>query len=108
MALVLVGTGLLLVSTLPVWSFKNFKVPAPLVLPILLGTGVFAAILLAEPWAGLAGAGVIYVAMLPFSAAASTACGTRPRPCASLKTRTAEPGGGCRHDLPHLAWLDDA
>ena len=26
--LVLVGTALLLVSTLPVWSFKNFKVPA--------------------------------------------------------------------------------
>lgn len=66
-ALVLIGTAILLVSTLPVWSFKNFKVPAPLVLPILLGTGVYAAILLAEPWAALAGAGVIYIAMLPLS-----------------------------------------
>ncbi|GAB0118034.1 CDP-alcohol phosphatidyltransferase family protein [Acidisoma sp. 7E03] len=66
-ALVLIGTALLLISTLPVWSFKNFKVPAPAVLPLLLGTGVYAAILLAEPWAALAAAGVIYIAMLPFS-----------------------------------------
>ncbi|MCB8879365.1 phosphatidylcholine/phosphatidylserine synthase [Acidisoma cellulosilytica] len=66
-ALVLIGTGLLLVSTLPVWSFKNFKVPAPAVLPILLGTGVYAAFMLAEPWAALALAGMIYVGMLPFS-----------------------------------------
>lgn len=67
-ALVLIGTAILLVSTVPVWSFKNFKVPAEAVLPLLLGTGVFAAILLAEPWAALAAAGMLYVGMLPFSA----------------------------------------
>lgn len=67
-AAVLIGTAVLLVSTVPVWSFKNFKVPAEIVLPLLLGTGVFAAILLAEPWAALAGAGILYVGMLPFSA----------------------------------------
>jgi len=66
-ALVLIGTAILLVSTVPVWSFKNFKVPAEYVLPLLLGTGAFAAILFAEPWAALAAAGLIYVAMLPFS-----------------------------------------
>jgi CDP-diacylglycerol--serine O-phosphatidyltransferase len=66
-ALVLVGTAALLVSTLPVWSFKNFKVPATYVLPLLLGTGVFAAILFAEPWAALAAAALIYIGMLPFS-----------------------------------------
>jgi CDP-diacylglycerol--serine O-phosphatidyltransferase len=66
-ALVLIGTAVLLVSTVPVWSFKNFKVPAEVVLPLLLGTGVFAAILLAEPWAALAAAGILYVGMLPFS-----------------------------------------
>lgn len=66
-ALVLIGTALLLVSTLPVWSFKNFKVPAPAVLPLLLGTGVYAAILLAEPWGAFAAASVIYAGMLPFS-----------------------------------------
>ena len=65
--LVLVGTAVLLVSTLPVWSFKNFKIRAEYVLPLLLGVGCFAALLVADPWAALAGAGVIYVGMLPFS-----------------------------------------
>jgi CDP-diacylglycerol--serine O-phosphatidyltransferase len=67
-AFVLIGTALLLISTLPVWSFKNFKVPAEYVLPMLLGTGLFAALLVADPWAALAAAGVIYLCMLPFSA----------------------------------------
>ena len=67
-AVVLIGTALLLVSTLPVWSFKNFKVPAEYVLPLLLGTGLFAALLVADPWAALAAAGLMYIAMLPFSA----------------------------------------
>ena len=66
-AAVLVGTAILLVSTLPVWSFKNFKVPAHYVLPLLLGTGTFAAVLVADPWAALAAAGLIYLAMLPLS-----------------------------------------
>jgi CDP-diacylglycerol---serine O-phosphatidyltransferase len=66
-ALILVGTALLLVSTLPVWSFKNFKVPAEYVLPILLGTGLYVALLVADPWAALAAGGLIYLGMLPFS-----------------------------------------
>ena len=36
-SLMLVGTALLCVSTLPVWSFKNFKVPAEYVLPVAAG-----------------------------------------------------------------------
>ncbi len=66
-AVVLCGVAFLLVSTLPVWSFKNFKVPADFVLPLLLGTGLFAALLVADPWAAMAAAGVIYLGMLPFS-----------------------------------------
>ena len=66
-ALVLIGTAGLLVSSLPVWSFKNFKVPAEFVLPLFLGFCLFVALLLADPWAALAGAGMIYLAMLPFS-----------------------------------------
>jgi CDP-diacylglycerol--serine O-phosphatidyltransferase len=66
-AFVLIGAALLLVSTLPVWSFKNFKVPHEYVLPMLLGTGTFAAVLVADPWAALAAAGLIYLGMLPFS-----------------------------------------
>jgi CDP-diacylglycerol--serine O-phosphatidyltransferase len=52
---------------LPVWSFKNFKVPSEYVLPLLLGTGLLAALLLTDPWAALAAAGAGYLAMLPFS-----------------------------------------
>jgi CDP-diacylglycerol--serine O-phosphatidyltransferase len=66
-SLALVGTALLLVSTLPIWSFKNFKVPAEYVLPLLLGTGLFVALLVADPWGALAAAGLIYTVMLPFS-----------------------------------------
>ena len=66
-ATMLVGTSLLLVSTLPVWSFKNFKVPSEYVLPLLLGTGLMAALLMTDPWAALAACGIIYLVMLPFS-----------------------------------------
>lgn len=64
---ILVGTAALLISSLPVWSFKNFKVPAEYVLPLLLGTGLFVALLFADPWAALAAAGLLYLVMLPFS-----------------------------------------
>ncbi len=67
-AAVLIGVALLLVSTLPVWNFKNFKVPSAYVLPMLLGTGLIAAWLVADPWSALAGTGLAYLAMLPFSA----------------------------------------
>jgi CDP-diacylglycerol--serine O-phosphatidyltransferase len=66
-ATVLVGTALLLVSTLPVWSFKNFKLRSTYVLPLLLGTGLYVALLVTDPWAALALGGVIYLCMLPFS-----------------------------------------
>jgi CDP-diacylglycerol--serine O-phosphatidyltransferase len=66
-AAVLIGTSLLLVSTLPVWSFKNFKVPSEYVLPLLLGTGAYAALVVADPWGALAAAGLLYLGMLPFS-----------------------------------------
>jgi CDP-diacylglycerol--serine O-phosphatidyltransferase len=65
-ALALIGTAFLLVSTMPVWSFKNFKVPHEYVLPMLLGAVTFASVLVAEPWAALASAGLIYLGMLPF------------------------------------------
>lgn len=66
-AISLIGTAALLVSTLPVWSFKNFKVPSNYVLPLLLSTGLYAALLVADPWAAFAAAGIFYVGLLPFS-----------------------------------------
>jgi CDP-diacylglycerol--serine O-phosphatidyltransferase len=64
---VLVVVGGLMVSTFPTWSFKNFKVPRAAVLPMLLGVGLYVALLVAEPWAALAAGGIIYLGMLPFS-----------------------------------------
>ena len=66
-AVMLIGTAILLVSTLPVWSFKNFRVPARFVLPLLLGTGLYVALLIADPWAALAAGGLIYLGMIPLS-----------------------------------------
>ena len=66
-AVVLIGVALLLVSTLPVWSFKNFKMRAEMVLPTMLGIVLYVAVLVADPWAALAAGGLIYVGMLPFS-----------------------------------------
>jgi CDP-diacylglycerol--serine O-phosphatidyltransferase len=64
---VLVLVGGLMVSTLPTWSFKNFKVPRDAILPLLLGVGFYVALLVAEPWAALAAAGIIFLGMIPFS-----------------------------------------
>lgn len=66
-AAVLVTSALLCVSTLPVWSFKNFKVPSALMLPLLLGVVVFAALIFADPYFAGALAGLAYIVMLPFS-----------------------------------------
>ncbi|MBP0494515.1 CDP-alcohol phosphatidyltransferase family protein [Pararoseomonas indoligenes] len=66
-AVVLVLVAGLLVSTLPTWSFKNFKVPSHVVLPLLLGAASYAALLVAEPWAALAAAGILYAIMIPLS-----------------------------------------
>jgi CDP-diacylglycerol--serine O-phosphatidyltransferase len=57
----------MLVSTLPTWSFKNFKVRREVVLPLLISVGAYAALLVGEPWAALAAAGLIYIGMVPFS-----------------------------------------
>ena len=64
---VLTGTAVLLVSTLPVWSGKNVRLPGRWVLPVLLGTGLYAALLVADPWAAFAAAGLLYVGVLPCS-----------------------------------------
>jgi CDP-diacylglycerol--serine O-phosphatidyltransferase len=67
-AAILIGTAVLLVSTVPVWSFKNFKVPSQFILPLFLGAALFVTLLVADPWAAGAAAGVIYIVMLPLSA----------------------------------------
>ncbi|MGE4481282.1 CDP-alcohol phosphatidyltransferase family protein [Acidocella sp.] len=65
--LVLAVVAVLCVSTLPVWSFKNFKIPTAGILPLLLGVVVFAALIFADPFFAGALAGLAYIVMLPFS-----------------------------------------
>lgn len=66
-AVVLVVVAGLLVSTLPTFSLKNPKIPRDAILPLLLGAAAYVALLVAEPWAALAAAGLIYGAMIPLS-----------------------------------------
>ena len=63
----LAGTAALLVSTLPVWSFKNFKIPAQFALPAMLGVALFAAFLVTDAWAALAFLDLFYLLLLPLS-----------------------------------------
>lgn len=64
----LLGGGFLAISSIPVWSFKRGRIPSNYFLPILLTAGLYTAFLVAEPWAALAVAGVIYILVMPFSA----------------------------------------
>jgi CDP-diacylglycerol--serine O-phosphatidyltransferase len=63
----LIGVGALMVSTLPTWSFKNFRVPEAAVLPLLMAVGLYAAFLFSEPWGAIALGGVAYLSILPLS-----------------------------------------
>ncbi len=64
---VLLLVSFLMVSRLPTYSLKNFKVPTALVMPLLLGVAAAAALLVTSPWALLSAVGLIYLISLPFS-----------------------------------------
>jgi CDP-diacylglycerol--serine O-phosphatidyltransferase len=64
---VLAIVAVLCVSTLPVWSFKNFKIPTSGILPLLGGVVVAAALIFADPYLAGALMGLAYTVMLPFS-----------------------------------------
>ncbi len=64
---VLVVVAGLCISTLPVWSFKNFKIPTAGLLPMLIGVVVLASLIFADPYLAGALMAAAYMAMLPFS-----------------------------------------
>lgn len=64
----LVGVSFLMVSKIPTFSFKRFRVPMGYVLPTLLFVGLLAAFLVTEPWPTISLLGVIYLASIPISA----------------------------------------
>ncbi|MFT9257020.1 MAG: phosphatidylcholine/phosphatidylserine synthase [Acetobacter sp.] len=63
----LCGTGFLLVSTFPVWSFKTAKIKRAFLLPAMLAAVLYVGILSFALWGALAATGLIYIGMLPFS-----------------------------------------
>jgi CDP-diacylglycerol--serine O-phosphatidyltransferase len=57
----------LMVSRIPTFAFKKFKVPNPWILPSMLFVGLFAATLVSAPWTTLSVVLFIYLASIPFS-----------------------------------------
>ena len=66
-AVVLAGVGALMTSRIPTFSFKRFRVPRELVLPVLLVIGALAAFLTTEPWGTLLAIGLLYLISIPIS-----------------------------------------
>ena len=64
---VLAGVAALMVSRVPTFSFKRFRVPGHWVLPMLLIVGALAAFLTTEPWGTLLAIGALYIASIPLS-----------------------------------------
>lgn len=66
-AVVIVATAVLMISRIPTYSLKQFKVPHKFVLPMLLVVGLLAAFLVTQTWLTLSLIAVAYLVSLPFS-----------------------------------------
>ena len=64
---VLAVVAALMVSRIPTYSFKRFRIPREWVLPTLLVIGGLAAFLTTEPWATLLAMGALYLISIPVS-----------------------------------------
>ncbi|SDH81713.1 CDP-alcohol phosphatidyltransferase family protein [Roseospirillum parvum] len=63
----MVAVAALMVSRVPTFSFKRFRVPGQLALPVMLGMAVVAAFAVTNPAATLAVLLLLYLATIPFS-----------------------------------------
>jgi CDP-diacylglycerol--serine O-phosphatidyltransferase len=101
----------LMISALPTFSFKGMRIPPAFVVPVLVGVGLVAALLVSLPWLTLAIAGLCYLASLPFSfrqyarlkAAASVQAGGdggAPPPSESGVEAGSEPSAGAGTGAP--------
>jgi CDP-diacylglycerol--serine O-phosphatidyltransferase len=66
-AVVVIAVSFLMVSSIPTYSFKSFRIPHRYVLPTLLLAGLFTAALTSEPWPTVAAGFAAYLASIPFS-----------------------------------------
>lgn len=79
-AINIILVSFMLVSQIPTFSFKQFKVPHSYVLPTMLGVGLFVALCVTQPWATLSAVLSAYLISIPFAV----------RSYAKLKRKTAE------------------
>ena len=63
----IVTVGICMVSHLPTYSFKRFKVPHGFVLPVLACGGLVVAALVINPWLTLSIVAGIYITTIPFA-----------------------------------------
>ena len=66
-ALLLLGVSILMVSHVPTYSFKNFRVPHKYVLPTFLFFGLVAAFVASEYWATISALAILYLFSIPLS-----------------------------------------
>ena len=66
-AVLLVLVGALMVSTIPTYSFKKFRIQPKWILPLMLFVGVTAALLITAPWGAMALILILYMLSIPFS-----------------------------------------
>jgi len=64
-SVVLIAVSALLVSTIPTFSFKKFKIQNRLVLPTMLAVGLYAIMLINAPWITSAATLLVYLATMP-------------------------------------------
>ena len=64
---VMIGVSLLMISRIPTYSVKQFRVPHRLVMPFLLLVGLLAALLAVETWLTLSAGLIAYLVSIPLS-----------------------------------------
>ena len=94
----------LMVSRVPTFSFKRFRVPGHWVLPVLLIVGALAAFLTTEPWGTLLAVGALYIASIPLSIRSYRRL---KRIAEELRVSAAEPAADIEADV-HAAEGDPA
>ena len=62
-----VFVALLLVSRIPTFSMKVVRIPQEYIVPVLVGIGLVATLLVTATWPTLVALGLIYVGSIPFS-----------------------------------------
>lgn len=94
-ALWCIAIAYLMVSTIPTFAMKGGRIPTRALLPLLMGVGLVAALLLTAPWLTLLGLAVVYLALIPVSARKAGSLRRREPPAAS---RDGDQQDGDRQD----------